>query len=209
MDFSLEQKGNTRFMYVLPFSRTEALVEYTLFSSTPLPESEYEKAITDYMHTHFNYTNYTVLGKEKGSIPMTCNDFNHVNSTKVFYIGTAGGWSKPSTGFTFRNTTKKSKLLIEFLKTHKPLSQFNKRNRFWYYDLLLLNILYRENHLGQSIFESLFKKRSPQLVFKFLDEETTLYEDIRIMMAPKPIPFVKSFIRHLYWALTMRKKQWH
>ncbi|NNE03230.1 MAG: lycopene cyclase [Eudoraea sp.] len=209
MDFSLEQKGNTRFMYVLPFSKTEALVEYTLFSFSPLPESEYEKAIMDYMRTHLNCTNYSVSEKEKGSIPMTCNDFSQMNSTNVFHIGTAGGWSKPSTGFTFRNTTKKSKLLLEYIKTNKPLSKFNKKNRFWYYDLLLLNILYRENHLGQSIFESLFKKRSPQLVFKFLDEETNLYEDIRIIMAPKPIPFFKSLLRHLYWTITMRKKQWH
>lgn len=209
MDFSLEQKGNTRFMYVLPFSKTEALVEYTLFSFSPLPESEYENAIKDYMRTHLNCTNYTVSEKEKGSIPMTCNDFSQMNSKNVFHIGTAGGWSKPSTGFTFRNTAKRSKLLLEYLKTNKPLSKFNRKNRFWYYDLLLLNILYRENHLGQSIFESLFKKRSPQLVFKFLDEETNLYEDIKIMMAPKPLPFVRSLLRHLYWTITMRKKQWH
>ena len=32
MDFSVEQNGNTRFMYVLPTSKNEALIEYTLFS---------------------------------------------------------------------------------------------------------------------------------------------------------------------------------
>ena len=31
MDFSIAQKGNCRFMYVLPTSTTEALLEYTLF----------------------------------------------------------------------------------------------------------------------------------------------------------------------------------
>ena len=45
MDFSIEQKGNTRFMYVLPFSKNEALIEYTLFSKDLLPKSEYEKSI--------------------------------------------------------------------------------------------------------------------------------------------------------------------
>ncbi|MGB5461032.1 MAG: lycopene cyclase family protein, partial [Eudoraea sp.] len=40
MDFSIPQKGNTRFMYVLPFSETEGLVEYTLFSADTLPEEE-------------------------------------------------------------------------------------------------------------------------------------------------------------------------
>ena len=49
MDFSIAQKGNTRFMYVLPFSETEALVEYTLFSENVLEKSEYEAAIEDYI----------------------------------------------------------------------------------------------------------------------------------------------------------------
>jgi hypothetical protein len=49
MDFSVEQRGNTRFMYVLPTSPQEALVEYTLFSDTLLSEREYEQAISEYL----------------------------------------------------------------------------------------------------------------------------------------------------------------
>ena len=32
MDFSIDQKDETRFMYILPFSKNKALVEYTFFS---------------------------------------------------------------------------------------------------------------------------------------------------------------------------------
>ena len=32
MDFSIDQNSTTQFMYILPFSKTEALIEYTLFS---------------------------------------------------------------------------------------------------------------------------------------------------------------------------------
>ncbi len=208
MDFSIEQKGNTRFMYVLPFSETEALVEYTLFSEKLLPEQEYEMAIEQYMVSHFKCTDFKITDKEKGSIPMTCYEFSQHNTKRIFYIGTAGGWSKPSTGYTFRNTEKKSAELIEFLKTNKPLRKFTRKNRYWYFDLLILNILYRNNELGRSIFEALFKKRSPQLIFKFLDEETTWYEDMWITMAPKPLPFFKSLFRHLFWRITNSKKQW-
>jgi len=208
MDFSIEQKGNTRFMYVLPFSETEALVEYTLFSEKLLPEQEYEMAIEQYMAAHFKCTDFEIVEKEKGSIPMTCYEFSQHNTQRIFYIGTAGGWSKPSTGYTFKNTAKKSAKLIEFLKTNKPLRKFTRKNRYWYFDLLILNILYRNNELGRSIFEALFKKRSPQLIFKFLDEETTWYEDIWITMAPKPLPFFKSLFRHLFWGIINSKKQW-
>ena len=36
MDFGIPQKGNTRFMYVLPLNPRQALFEYTLFSAEPL-----------------------------------------------------------------------------------------------------------------------------------------------------------------------------
>ncbi len=208
MDFSVAQKGNTRFMYVLPFSETSALLEYTLFSGSLLPKEEYETAIAAYMDTHFKGVEFEIVEKEQGSIPMTCIDFTLQNSWNVYHIGTAGGWSKPSTGYTFRNTSIKSAALIQHLKENRPLASFQKRNRFWMYDVLLLNILYRNNALGRSIFESLFTKRKPQLIFKFLDEETRWYEEAYIMMAPKPIPFVKSLIRHVYWILTGTKQRW-
>ncbi len=208
MDFSVAQKGNTRFMYVLPFSETSALFEYTLFSETLLPKEEYEEAIKDYLNTHFKGVDFEIIEKEQGSIPMTCLDFSLQNTEKVYHIGTAGGWSKPSTGYTFSNTAKKSAALLQHLKENKPLGSFQKRNRFWMYDVLLLNILYRNNELGQSIFESLFAKRNPQLIFKFLDEETTWYEDVYIMMAPAPLPFIKSLFRHLYWIVTRQKQRW-
>jgi hypothetical protein len=41
-------KGNTCFMYVLPTSTTEALLEYTVFAR-PLPKEEYEQEIEKYI----------------------------------------------------------------------------------------------------------------------------------------------------------------
>lgn len=191
MDFSIQQKGNTRFMYVLPFSKNEALVEYTLFSKNLLPKKEYETAIEDYLSDK-NAGIYNIIETEQGSIPMTCYNFNQHNSEHVFHIGTAGGWAKASTGYTFMKTNKNVKALLTHLKKGKKAISFSTKNRFWYYDLLLLDILSKNNHLGQSIFESLFKKRRPHLIFKFLDEETSVLEDTKLMMAPKPWPFIKA-----------------
>ncbi|MDT0620720.1 lycopene cyclase family protein [Croceitalea vernalis] len=197
MDFSIAQKGNTRFMYVLPFSETEALVEYTLFSEKLLPNQEYETAIKDYLIAK-NAGTYTITETEQGSIPMTCYNFNKHNSKHLFHIGMAGGWAKASTGYTFMKTNKNVKALITHLTKGKPISSFSTKSRFWFYDLLLLDILYHNNHLGQSIFESLFQKRKPQAIFKFLDEETSVFEDINLMMAPKPFPFIKALFSRLF-----------
>ena len=54
MDFAIPQKGNTRFMYVLPLSQHEALVEYTLFSEHLLAQSEYEAGISAYLNERYN-----------------------------------------------------------------------------------------------------------------------------------------------------------
>lgn len=198
MDFSIPQRGNTRFMYVLPFSETEALVEYTLFSRDVLEKAEYEGAISSYLDSYLKAGKYTITEVEKGNIPMTCFDFGARNTDRVIKIGIAGGWAKPSTGYTFYRSFKMANKLAQHLKQGKRLSRFSKKDRFWFYDLLLLDILNKHNHLGALIFEALFKKRRPQLIFKFLDEGTSLVEDIYIMAAPKPWPFIKALLNRLF-----------
>ncbi|NNK76977.1 MAG: lycopene cyclase [Maribacter sp.] len=181
MDFSIEQKNNTRFMYVLPFSKNTALIEYTLFSEHLLPKKEYEDAIREYLTKKLGCTTFEILEQEKGSIPMTCYKFHEHNTKRIQYIGTAGGWSKPSTGYTFYNTSKNTRKIVQLLKEGKSISKVASKKKFWFYDLLLLDILYKHNNKGQYIFETLFKNRPPQLIFKFLDEETNFWEDLRII----------------------------
>lgn len=198
MDFSILQKGNTRFMYVLPFSETEGLVEYTLFSADTLAEEEYENAIKRYIKENLKCTEYEILEKEKGNIPMTCYNFSAKNSDNILHIGIAGGWAKASTGYTFMSTNRKTKELVVFLKKNKPLSLFTHKDRYWYYDLLLLDILYKDNSKGRRIFESLFKGSSPQLIFKFLDEETNIREDLEIISSCPKSYFIKALLSRLF-----------
>ncbi|MFT6699293.1 MAG: lycopene beta-cyclase [Porticoccaceae bacterium] len=196
MDFTVAQKGNTRFMYILPYAKNEALFEYTLFSEDVLPYDEYKLEIEKYLEDR-NIVDYEIVEKEQGSIPMTCYKFWKNNSKNIIHIGTAGGWSKASTGFTFKNTTKKTAKLIEHIKKDKPLPKFHKINKFWFYDLLLLDILHKKNHLGASIFGHLFKRTSAKKILKFLDEETSLYEDLQIEMKMPPNNFIKAVFRRI------------
>ncbi|WP_150452139.1 lycopene cyclase family protein [Arenibacter lacus] len=199
MDFSIPQKGNTRFMYVLPISPTEALVEYTLFSKDVLSTLEYEQGLKDYLLNHLGLgiDDYEITAHESGNIPMSCFNFNSYNSANVLHIGIAGGWAKPSSGYTFMHSYKKVQQLIPFLKKGKALNTFGGRNRFWFYDLLLLDILYRDNSKGRLIFEQLFKNQTPQKIFKFLDEETSFREDLHIIAACPKREFISALIRRI------------
>ena len=204
MDFSVAQKNNTRFMYVLPTSKKEALVEYTLFSHTLLEKQEYESEIKNYIH-NLGIQDYEIVEKENGSIPMTCYPFWKRNTKRVLNIGTAGGWTKASTGYTFRKSDKKSTQLVAFLESQntKPstpikMSSFHKKDKFWFYDLLLLDILDRNNELGSDIFSDMFQKGNPVLIFKFLDEETNFIEDVKVILKCPKIPFIKALFRVIF-----------
>ncbi|WP_273568949.1 lycopene cyclase family protein [Maribacter halichondriae] len=198
MDFSIPQKGNTRFMYVLPYSETEALVECTLFSEELLPKKDYETAIKRYLKDDLNCTEFEILETEQGSIPMTCYDFQEHHTANIRYIGTAGGWAKPSTGYTFMSTSKKVPVLVDYIKTGKPLNKLNFKNKFWFYDLLFLDVLKKDNADGHQIFESLFKNRNPQLIFKFLDEQTSFLEDIKYIWGCPKIPFIRALLKRIF-----------
>ncbi|RCS27177.1 lycopene cyclase [Polaribacter sp. WD7] len=197
MDFTVDQKQQTRFMYVLPYSKKEALFEYTLFTSKLLPYEEYKGEIEKYL-IHKGITEYEIVEQEQGAIPMTCYEFWKNNSENIIHIGTAGGWSKASTGFTFKNINKNSIRLVNYLKQKKALQNFHKKNKFWFYDLLLLDILHEKNHLGSFIFSEMFQKIPAHKILKFLDDETSIREDLQIISKMSPFPFVKALLKRVF-----------
>jgi len=197
MDFSVNQNGNTRFMYVLPTSKKEALVEYTLFSKDLLSKEEYEIEIELYLK-NLGIIEYEIVGKEQGNIPMTCYPFWKNNTQNVLNIGSAGGWTKASTGFTFKNATKKSKELVQFLETESDFTKFHKKNKFWFYDLLFIDLLYKNNAIGSKLFSDLFKDENSGLILKFLDEQTSWLEDLKVILKCPRIPFLKALLRRIF-----------
>ena len=194
MDFNIPQNGNTRFMYVLPIDKNMALFEYTLFSKDLLEHSEYEDAIKEYLKEK-KITEFEILEKETGAIPMTSFKFEELNSNSILNIGTAGGWTKASTGYTFYNTSKKTKDLVSFLKKEDDLSTFSKKNKFWFYDLLFLDVLANNNEKGSTFFASIFKKVNVKTILKFLGEESNIGEDLKIITSVSPKPFILAIVK--------------
>ena len=196
MDFSVDQKDEIRFMYILPFSKNKALIEYTLFSGEIINDDEYEKEIKTYLKKK-NILNYSIVEKEKGMIPMTCYPFFENNTDTYFQIGTAGGWSKPSTGYTIKNSIEKIDIIINSLKQNKPLSKIRFKNRFWYYDLLFLDVLIASKGKGSQVFSDLFKNNDPIKIFKFLDEKTSVMEELSIFLSVDIKIFVRSLLKRI------------
>ena len=200
MDFNIPQVQETRFIYVLPIDKHNALVEYTLFSENLLHFDDYETGIKAYLDSK-GIIEYEIKEKEQGNIPMTCFPFENLNCRSLLHIGTAGGWTKASTGYTFMNTRRNIERLIPFLKTGAGLNTFTIKNRFRFYDLLFLDVLNRYNARGSKLFTRMFEKNPPVRIFRFLDEKTNFIEEFKIMASfslTQKIWFLKALFKRIF-----------
>lgn len=197
MNFGVEQiKNECRFMYVLPFSETSALVEYTLFSQELLTENEYTSEINKFIENELNIKNFRIEEEEFGVIPMSDVATNEFPSKRIVRIGTAGGSTNPATGYTFKNTQKRLQALVRQLEeTGTPLLKISWwQRRHLLYASILLNVLEKKRYPAARFFDELYKKNKPSQVFKFLDNETTFLEEIKIMWSTPIFIFIEATI---------------
>jgi lycopene beta-cyclase len=103
MDFSVPQPPRgVGFGYVLPEDARSGLVEYTEFSRARLPDAEYDKIVAGYLDARYGSVGgYEVLEVEDGAIPMTDAVHARRAGRRVLRLGTAGGATRGSTGYTF------------------------------------------------------------------------------------------------------------
>jgi lycopene beta-cyclase len=196
MDFRIDQKFGTTFCYVLPLNSKRTLVEYTVFSAELLHQDQYEEALQSYINEYLKLSSYQIIEKEFGAIPMTNFKFP-VRQNKIINIGTAGGQTKGSSGYTFNFIQKHSKTIVDSLiATSHPFVPAVS-NRFNFYDSVLLRILDEGSLPGKNVFTDLFKKNPVEKVFKFLDNETSVSEELKIISSLPTLPFLKAGLQQI------------
>jgi len=201
MDFTLDQTHGATFMYVLPTSANEALVEYTLFSPRILNKEDYKIALRDYIKNDLKIERYTILHEEFGVIPMSLASFPRKGKTgnRIVNMGTAGGFTKASSGYTFQFIQKNVKQLVSELKDGKiPMNRASFRDKMYHwYDRTMLDVILSEKMEGKQIFDRMFKKRNAPEILAFLGNESSLVDEVRIMSSMPVMPFLASGIRQL------------
>ena len=200
MDFRVSQANGTTFVYVLPLSSTRALIEYTLFSEKILPDPIYDKGLKAYLQDHLQPGDYTITAEECGVIPMTDAKFPWY-ANGMYHIGTAGGQTKASSGYTFPFIQKQSAVIVEQLQSNsfgpRIIPSVSPR-RFNFYDAILLRVLANKYANGSDVFRSLFKNNKPSAVFSFLNNNSSLKQDIGIIQSLPTRPFLKAALRQIF-----------
>lgn len=198
MDFRVSQEPGTAFVYVMPFTANSALVEYTVFSGQVLAPEEYNRALRQYISNMLKVTDYNIMEEEFGTIPMTNYRFTADNGA-VTFLGTAGGQTKASSGYTFQFIQKQTAQLVNAMANKKKhlAGQHFMDKRFQWYDGILLNILSQHKLPGAFIFTELFKKNKATAILQFLDNETSLLQEMGIITVLPRRVFLRAAFQQL------------
>lgn len=192
MDFRTPQHGEPRFFYVLPFSKREAMVEIAIFSNNHLEIKEYDDLIETYIKNYWTTGNYTIDHTEGGNIPMTTYPFES-RDRDLIYIGMRGGATRPSTGYTFYGLQRQLQRLAKDFPRLDSLHTWPRRHIL--YDATLLRILQEERLAGDEVFVDFFAYNPPERVLAFLNGETSIGQEIRLMTSMDIMTFGKTFLQ--------------
>jgi lycopene beta-cyclase len=199
MDFRVSQENGATFMYVLPTSTTEALVEYTLFSPRVLDKEVYTLELKKYIKEELEIDNYTLIHQESGVIPMSLEKFEQNPKLNVINIGTSGGYTKASSGYTFQFIQKNIiEIINNLVEGNNIIQQTSFKNKYYQWsDRTLIDVLLSNKLTGKDVFTKMFQKVPIEKILAFLGNESSFLEDFKVFTSFPVKPFLTSGIKQL------------
>jgi lycopene beta-cyclase len=193
MDFDCEQRNSVHFFYTLPYSKNKALIETTWLSKmSDNSQKDYDIQIKGYIKNHLNIKDYKITYKEEGAIPL----FNPSNNNEVnkINIGTAGGMTRLSTGYTFLNIQEHSKYIRKNIENITEIKIFKISKKYQFLDKIFLRVLEKHAKKMPYIFFKMFEG-SPETTIKFLSNKSNFIEDLSIISKMPKWTFMKALFK--------------
>ena len=196
MDFRVDQSEGMHFIYLLPYSPTQALVESTLFSTTVLDREYYVNTINDYLADHYGASVQNIIHEEKGVIPMGTLSPHDEN---IPGLGANAGAIRPASGYTFVFIHQQIQRAIESSKQGKPL-RFKRPHKaidVWM-DAVLLTVLRNWPQQGPKLFGRMASSLSGDEFVRFMSGQANWRLRLKVIMAMPKLPFIKGVSKHIF-----------
>ena len=191
MDFDCEQRNNVHFFYVLPFSKNQAMIETTWLSKNDKSLKDYEPQVKNYIN-RLGLKDYKINFKEEGAIPLF-HPTNDKEKNKI-NIGTAGGMTRLSTGYTFLNIQEHSKYIRKNIENIQSTKRYDIGKKYQTLDKVFLRVLKKNPEKMPNIFFNMFNASSDTTI-KFLSNKSSIFEDLSIILKMPKLTFVKSIFK--------------
>jgi lycopene beta-cyclase len=190
MDFDCDQRNNVHFFYILPFKKNRALIETTWISKNNDDAlKDYDIQIKNYIINRLGLKNYKVNYSEEGSIPLfyplNIKEKNKIN------IGTAGGMTRLSTGYTFLNIQAQSKHIRKNIENIENSKIFKIGKKYQFMDKIFLKVLKNHPQIMPNVFFKMFGG-SAGTIIKFLSNQSNILEDLLIILKMPKWIFIKE-----------------
>ena len=192
MDFDCDQRNSVHFFYTLPFQKNRALVETTWLSKmNDTSLKDYDAQLEKYIEKTLKIKNYKINYQEEGAIPLFYPS-NKIEKNKI-NIGSAGGMTRLSTGYTFLNIQDHCKYITNNIEKIQILKPYHIGKKYEFLDNVFLNVLKKYPEKMPKIFLNMFKAPS-KTVIKFLSNKSNFFEDFAIVLKMPKWIFIKNLL---------------
>ncbi len=188
MDFRTAQTDGVNFIYVLPYSDREALVESTSFSVNPVVRGNHLNAVTKYIGENFG-EDYDIKGEESGELPMTTAKLSTKTGERIYNIGIAGGAARPSSGYAFHRIQRQTSEIARALVNEREIPQSFASRKYDFFDAVFLEAVARNPAAAKDLFLRMFEKVSPDSLIRFLTDESSIADDLAVINALPKLSF--------------------
>ena len=196
MDFRVDQSNGMHFIYLIPFSETEALVESTLFTPQKLDDSFYRDTIKRYVEKIYNVSKFEIIEEESGVIPMGKLS---QRDPLIPGLGGNGGAIRPGSGYAFIFIQKQIREAIQRVEQNKPLRfrSPHKKIDLWMDKILLLILKHWPSH-APTIFSRMGKRLNGDQFARFLSGDVDWKLRLKVIFSMPKLIFARGFVK---WAI--------
>lgn len=202
MDF-LPSQGDVRFVYVLPFSAHEALVESTAFTGRRVADADHDQTVREYLASTCGARPYRVIGRERGVVPMSTRPSRARVSANVTRIGQVGGMVKPSTGYSFEAVQRWSRRTARDLVSRRRPRARPRRSWMLAMDRMFLAYMQRCPGAMPEVFLRLFERVPADVLVRFLSDRCSARDAGQVIAAMPKIPMLATALAR--WRLWLRR----
>jgi lycopene beta-cyclase len=188
MDFTIPQPDNAAaFLYILPFSNNQALVEPTLLIQNPYSQQQLEEWSATILHSKGIYPVAT-MHYEQGCLPLGIKLPSFPSKTYAYPIGIGAGWMRPATGYSFLQSYDAANELATYIcKNGKVPDNVvgGYSSLYNIMDKIFLKVAQKHPALLPEIFAHWFKQIDSDCMASFMNGKATLGEIGKLISATK------------------------
>ena len=199
MDFVKGVSDEISFLYLLPYDRKSALIEATVFGKQAMTQGELAEMLDGLVKKSVGSVAYKIKYREHFIIPMGLPEQPKGIDESYVTVGLESGGARASTGYVFQRIQRWAEVAASQIKEGKAVGGHSSDS--WVIrkmDKIFLRVLERYPERGAEIFVRLFSMRDPRSVIRFMNDEPTFMDIVRIMCVLPSGIFIKELMRGIF-----------